>query len=106
MLTKGERKALEKMVRGEELVQAVPGGWWFDNHQISGRIGWSLLRKVFISEIDTDNENYRRYHINEWGRDALVHPAGSESENEKLLFSAVTEKITRIKNIGRNYDKS
>ena len=68
MLTKGEFSVLEKMANGEELVQATPGGWWLDSSQVDGRIGWSLLRKILISEIDGNDLRFIRYYINETGR--------------------------------------
>lgn len=68
MLTKGEFSVLEKMASGEELVQSTPGGWWLDSSQVDGRIGWSLLRKILISEIDSNDLRFIRYYLNETGR--------------------------------------
>jgi hypothetical protein len=75
MLTKGERTVLEKLATDPEvleLVEAIPGGWWLEEERIDGRIGWSLLRKVLISEHQYSDENFKRYYINEWGRNALL----------------------------------
>jgi hypothetical protein len=52
-LTKGERVILEKLATDPEimeLVESIPGGWWVEDERVSGRICWSLLRKVLISE--------------------------------------------------------
>lgn len=75
MLTKGERTVLEKLAANPEileLVEAIPGGWWIEEEKIDGRVCWSLLRKVLISEHQYSNENFRRYYINEWGRNVLL----------------------------------
>lgn len=75
MLTKGERSVLEKLAIDPqviELVQAIPGGWWIELDEIDGRICWSLMRKVLISEHQYSAENFKRYYINEWGRNALL----------------------------------
>jgi hypothetical protein len=74
-LTKGERTVLEKLASnqdGIELVESIPGGWWLEEEKIDSRIGLSLLRKVLISEQQYTDENFRRYSINEWGRNALL----------------------------------
>jgi len=75
MLTKGERTILEKLATDPEileLVEAIPGGWWIEEEKFDGRICWSLLRKVLISEHQYSDENFKRYYINEWGRNALA----------------------------------
>jgi len=72
MLTKGERTVLEKMAQGVELVESIPGGWYLDEDRVAGRICWSLLRKVFISEQQYSDINFKRYYIKEWGRNALL----------------------------------
>lgn len=69
--TSKETEVLKSMLAGEELVQSLPGGWWLEDRQIDGRVGWSLLRKVFISEVQGSSPNFIRYYINEWGRDAI-----------------------------------
>lgn len=71
LLTRGERAVLERLAAGEELTWAQPGGWWIETDQIAGRIGWALLRKVYIGETYKGGENYIIYTINEWGRNAL-----------------------------------
>lgn len=73
-LTKGERFILEKLEKDSEyseLVESIPGGWWIGEDEVSGRVCWSLLRKVLISEYQYSGDNFKRYHINEWGRKSL-----------------------------------
>lgn len=75
MLTKGIHNVLERMAKGEELVEAIPGGWWLGNTCIDGRIGWSLLRNTFISETQGSSSVCIYYHINELGL-AVLHMNG------------------------------
>lgn len=63
MLTKGEKMVLDEMSKDVELVQAIPGGWWLGNDRISGRIGWSLLRKMLVREYSDSTEEMRRYYL-------------------------------------------
>lgn len=86
-LTKGERRVLQSLADDEycELVQAIPGGWWlsstkegsdfeYPGEKIGGRIGWSLIRKILISQDQYSDDSYRIYSINESGRQALADP--------------------------------
>lgn len=91
LLTDGEIKVLRRMENEEELVQSIPGGWYIDSDRVHGRIGWSLLRKVLISEVESGNEKFIRYYINEWGKNSLKiynlihqdrHTAESEDHRE------------------------
>jgi hypothetical protein len=87
MLTKGERHVLEKLATDLEvleLVEAIPGGWWIEEDRIDGRICWSLLRKVLISEHQYSDENFKRYYINEWGRNALLSNKVSHQTSGRL----------------------
>ena len=73
-LTKRQRYVLEQMMTGEELVRAVPGGWWLDTEQIGGAVGWKLLRYCLISATSMPDD-MERYSINEEGRKVLADPA-------------------------------
>jgi hypothetical protein len=84
VLTAGERAVLEKLADldeleqshkdgpGLELVQSIPGGWWQGCNRIDGRIGWSLIRNVYISVAGSfDKDTYIIYRINCRGLEAL-----------------------------------
>lgn len=63
----------------EQLIWANPGGWWIGCDQISGKIGWSLLRKCLISPDEsgytpTKGEIFH-YNINEDGVNCLNDPS-------------------------------
>lgn len=82
MLTRGERHVLEKLSKEGDLVQEQPGGWWCGDEKISGKIGWSLLRKCLITE--DSYSGLVHYRINEYGIAALADPS-YVSPVEKLL---------------------
>ncbi|KKL95785.1 hypothetical protein LCGC14_1851050 [marine sediment metagenome] len=49
-LTDREREILMIMLRdGLTLDRATPGGWWLGNYQVSGKVGFSLWRKMMIA---------------------------------------------------------
>lgn len=75
MLTKSETKILSAMNNGAELVESIPGGWWLEDNRVSGRVCWSLLRKVLISQEQYSSENFRRYRINSDGVHLLTKRA-------------------------------
>jgi len=71
-LTKGERRLLQKMVdEEEELVFERGGGWWCGLKRTSGRLAWSLIQKMLISESQYSGEGMGHWAINGAGRLAL-----------------------------------
>lgn len=72
-ITDGEANVLHQLSGGKELVQSIPGGWWIDHHQVSGKVCWNLLRKILIRETHSAlTEDYFVYEIcEERGRAAL-----------------------------------
>lgn len=72
-LTKGERRLLEKLEAGEELTYDKGAGWWIGNRRTSGELVWRLHMNIWVSidNMCNHNDDYRIYHINQRGREAL-----------------------------------
>ncbi len=71
-LTTGERILLSAMTADQAtLDRATPGGWWIGDHQVSGNIGWSLMRKHLITT-EGEDDTIEYFRINENGRNALL----------------------------------
>jgi len=76
-LAPGERRVLEWLVGGDgtrELEKADRGGWWMENHRMSGKTAWSLIRKCLVSQEGGPDSGggITRWHINEWGKRRLA----------------------------------
>lgn len=77
-LTPRQRYVLEQMAEGQELTEAIPGGWWLEEERIGGQVGWALLRMSLISQDKYTSDGYHIYVINEWGRKAIkASPRGT-----------------------------
>lgn len=72
-LTKTQKSILQRMDKGEELTWEKGGGWWIENDKTNGKLAYSFLRLCLISEdqFTESNEEYKRFHINGTGTEAL-----------------------------------
>lgn len=72
-LTPARHRALTLLCApGAELVHDVPGGWWIGNEQISGQVGWWLLRTCYLrGDCWNRADSLERYTLREEGKRAL-----------------------------------
>ena len=92
-LTKGERRLLQKMVdEEEELVFGRGGGWYCGNDRTSGRVAWSLIRKMLIrSDQYLDDDSYAVWDINESGRLALTGETKIYRTGDGRMFETIED---------------
>lgn len=89
-LTPGQHEVLQALAAAEDraasegtiftdndttLDHFTPGGWWIGQNQISGKVGYSLLRLCLIRREDYSTETCEYFTINGDGRRALADPA-------------------------------
>lgn len=83
VLTKRQRKVLQMMAAGEELVQDRSGkGWpqyWIGIRKTNYKLWWFLVENVLISTHDDFNSKTVYWHINEAGERLL--------KGEKKIYS-------------------
>ncbi len=93
-LTKTEHAILERLASGEELTNAIPGGWWLEEEHIDARPCRQLIRKCLISvSYQNNREDYFVYNINEWGRAALLGTVETMPDYKKYIAALAESRL-------------
>lgn len=70
-MTHTQRRVLQLLADGLDLVYSKGRGWWVGDEQTNGKLAQALIRLMFVRP-DSYNQKVERYTINESGRRALA----------------------------------